>query len=216
MTGSLRCSGHIEVYIRTISSNVQHPAAASPLLRTNSTFTMSSAFIQIVDDVVGMMFRTDLEGGRIVIWNWKSGRKLVVSVLSYNADFASSLYWLYRTVTSTNCPQISATFLSSLVARTWSRAGWEEALSRYLRSMKKRMMSSMLRTCYSLHCSCAHISCTAVFTLVHSWRTVLPVCPSGQIRKNGCMFFRCSMFGWIQMHLVLGRNFVSFSRAAFP
>ncbi|OAX35169.1 hypothetical protein K503DRAFT_793915 [Rhizopogon vinicolor AM-OR11-026] len=70
-------SGYIEVYIRTISSNVQHPAAASPMLRTSTSFPMNSAFIQIVDDVVGMMFWTELEGGRIAIWSWKTGKILV-------------------------------------------------------------------------------------------------------------------------------------------
>ncbi|KAG0703415.1 hypothetical protein DFH29DRAFT_917122 [Suillus ampliporus] len=70
-------SGYIEVYIRTISSNIQHPEASSPILRTLTSFPMTSAFIQIVDDVVGMMFWMELEGPRITIWNWKTAQMLV-------------------------------------------------------------------------------------------------------------------------------------------
>lgn len=70
-------SGYIEVYIRTISSNIKHPEAASPVLRTLTPFTMTSAFIQIVDDVIGMMFWMEIESPRITIWNWKTAQMLV-------------------------------------------------------------------------------------------------------------------------------------------
>lgn len=40
---------------------------------------MTSAFIQIVDDVIGMMFWMELDNPRITIWNWKTGQILVVS-----------------------------------------------------------------------------------------------------------------------------------------
>ncbi|KAG1769125.1 hypothetical protein EV702DRAFT_1140109 [Suillus placidus] len=70
-------SGCIEVYIRTISSNVKHPEASSPVLRTLTSFTMTTAFIQIVDDVIGMMFWMELESPHITIWNWKTGQILV-------------------------------------------------------------------------------------------------------------------------------------------
>lgn len=194
-----RCSsyeaGYIEVYIRTISSNIQHPAAASPMLRTISPFPMNSAFIQIVDDVVGMMFWTEPQGGRIVIWSWKTGEMLVVSLWSYKTKLLTALLWFYRIVTSIHCPQIPATLLLFRVARTWSRAVWEGAPSKYSRLAKTRMLLSMLRTCYSLHCNCAPTSsCTAAFTPVLSWQIVLLVCPSGQSRKTGYMFFRCNIF----------------------
>ncbi|KAG1718629.1 hypothetical protein EDB19DRAFT_1794606, partial [Suillus lakei] len=69
--------GYIEVYIRTISSNVKHLEASSPVLRTLTSFAMTSAFIQIVDDVIGMMFWMEIESPRITIWNWKTGQILV-------------------------------------------------------------------------------------------------------------------------------------------
>ncbi|KAG2144403.1 uncharacterized protein EDB93DRAFT_1207852 [Suillus bovinus] len=70
-------SSYTEVHIRTISSNVKHPEATFPILRTLTPFTMTSAFIQIVDDVIGMMFWMEIESPRITIWNWKKGQILV-------------------------------------------------------------------------------------------------------------------------------------------
>ncbi|KIK36486.1 hypothetical protein CY34DRAFT_811252 [Suillus luteus UH-Slu-Lm8-n1] len=70
-------SGHTEVHMRTISSNIKHPEASSPVLRTLTLSTMTNAFIQIVDDVIGMMFWMELERPHIIIWNWKTGQTLV-------------------------------------------------------------------------------------------------------------------------------------------
>ncbi|KAG2753864.1 hypothetical protein P692DRAFT_20796932 [Suillus brevipes Sb2] len=70
-------SSHTEVHMRTISSNVKHPEASSPVLRTLTLSAMTSAFIQIVDDVIGMMFWMELERPHITIWNWKTGQTLV-------------------------------------------------------------------------------------------------------------------------------------------
>jgi hypothetical protein len=70
-------SSYTEVHIRTISSNVKHPEATSPVLRTLTLSTMTSAFIQIVDDVIGMMFWVEFESPHITIWNWKTGQILV-------------------------------------------------------------------------------------------------------------------------------------------
>ncbi|KAG0703419.1 hypothetical protein DFH29DRAFT_1068642 [Suillus ampliporus] len=81
-------SGYIEVYIRTIFSNIQHPEASSPILRTLTSFPMTRAFIQIVDDVVGMMFWMELEGPHITIWNWKTVQMLV-SRESFDASAVS-------------------------------------------------------------------------------------------------------------------------------
>lgn len=69
-------SGYTEVHLRTISSNIKHPEASSPFLRALTLSTMTSAFIQIVDDVIGMMYWMELES-RITIWNWKTGQTLV-------------------------------------------------------------------------------------------------------------------------------------------
>ncbi|KAG1792330.1 uncharacterized protein HD556DRAFT_1528034 [Suillus plorans] len=70
-------SNYTAVHIRTISSNVKHPEASSPILRTLTPSIMTSAFIQIVDDVIGMMFWMELDNPRITIWNWKTGQILV-------------------------------------------------------------------------------------------------------------------------------------------
>ncbi|KAG1834914.1 hypothetical protein DFJ58DRAFT_821238 [Suillus subalutaceus] len=70
-------SSYTDVHIRTISSNVKHPEASSPVIRTLTQSTMTSAFIQIVDDVIGMMFWMEFENPRITIWNWKTGQILV-------------------------------------------------------------------------------------------------------------------------------------------
>lgn len=69
-------SSYTDVHIRTISSNVKHPEASSPVLSTLTPSTITSAFIQIVDDVIGMMFWMEFENPRITIWNWKTGQVL--------------------------------------------------------------------------------------------------------------------------------------------
>ncbi|KAG1905095.1 uncharacterized protein F5891DRAFT_1183801 [Suillus fuscotomentosus] len=54
-------SNYTAVHIHTIPSNVKHPEASSPILRTLTPSIMTSAFIQIVDDVIGMMFWMELD-----------------------------------------------------------------------------------------------------------------------------------------------------------
>jgi hypothetical protein len=70
----------IHINLRTISSNVTHPHAAVSILRHYAQFTISNAFIQIVDDVVGTFLWAS--GPRVIIWNWKTGNLLVVSVIT--------------------------------------------------------------------------------------------------------------------------------------
>ncbi|EGN97719.1 hypothetical protein SERLA73DRAFT_184538 [Serpula lacrymans var. lacrymans S7.3] len=40
-------------------------------------FPITNAFIQIVDDVIGMMFWAEPQGPRITLWDWKSGKFLI-------------------------------------------------------------------------------------------------------------------------------------------
>ena len=60
------------------------------MLRTFSSFPMNNAFIQIVEDVVGMLFWTEPAGGRIAIWNWETGKMLVVSAWLYIAKLLTA------------------------------------------------------------------------------------------------------------------------------
>lgn len=69
----------IHINLRTISSNLSHPQASVPILRHVTQFTISNAFIQIVDDVVGTFLWAS--GPRVIIWNWKTGNLLVVSAM---------------------------------------------------------------------------------------------------------------------------------------
>ncbi|KAG1882376.1 hypothetical protein F4604DRAFT_1921544 [Suillus subluteus] len=71
---SMNNSSYTGVHIHTISSNFKHPEALSPVIRTLTQSTMTSAFIQIVDDVIGMMFWMEFENPHITIWNWKTGQ----------------------------------------------------------------------------------------------------------------------------------------------
>ncbi|KAF9222211.1 hypothetical protein BS17DRAFT_736128 [Gyrodon lividus] len=80
--------GTLELYIRTISTNQVHPEARVPVLSTPVLFPVTSAFIQIVDDVIGMLYCVDPAKPRITIWNWKTGN-LVVDRSSVNLPAAT-------------------------------------------------------------------------------------------------------------------------------
>ncbi|EIW85176.1 hypothetical protein CONPUDRAFT_117787 [Coniophora puteana RWD-64-598 SS2] len=68
----------LTLVLRAISTNEPHPEARLPTLTCSVQFPLNSAFIQIVDDVVGMLFYSEFERGpRIVIWNWHDGSILV-------------------------------------------------------------------------------------------------------------------------------------------
>ncbi|KAG8215644.1 hypothetical protein J3R82DRAFT_7515 [Butyriboletus roseoflavus] len=69
--------GTLELHIRTISTNQTHPEARVPVLCTPVMYPITSGFVQIVDDVVGMMYCVDPARPRITIWNWKTGNRVV-------------------------------------------------------------------------------------------------------------------------------------------
>ncbi|KAG6372438.1 hypothetical protein JVT61DRAFT_7535 [Boletus reticuloceps] len=75
--------GVLELHIRTMSTNQTHPEARVPVLCTPVLYPVTSVFVQIVDDVVGIMHCVDPSRPRITIWNWKTGR-LVVDRASSN------------------------------------------------------------------------------------------------------------------------------------
>jgi hypothetical protein len=68
--------GVLELHVRTISTNQTHPEARVPILCTPVLWRVMSVSIQIVDDVVGVLYCIDPV--RITIWNWKTGHLVVV------------------------------------------------------------------------------------------------------------------------------------------
>ena len=73
--------GVLELHVRTISTNQAHPEAREPVLRVQVFYPITSVFLQIVDDVVGVMYCIDPSRPRITIWNWKTGHLVVVRPL---------------------------------------------------------------------------------------------------------------------------------------
>ena len=43
-------------------------------------YPITSGFVRIVDDIVGMIYLVDPARSRITIWNWKTGNRMVVGV----------------------------------------------------------------------------------------------------------------------------------------
>ncbi|KAI9566656.1 hypothetical protein HD554DRAFT_2323027 [Boletus coccyginus] len=70
-------SGMLELHIRTMSTDEAHPEARVPVLCAPMLYSITSLSVQIVDDVVGMMYCVSVARPRITIWNWKTGRLVV-------------------------------------------------------------------------------------------------------------------------------------------
>ena len=75
--------GMLELHLRTMSTNQTHPEASVPVLSAQVLYPITSVFMQIVDDVVGVMYCVDPARPRITLWNWKTGRLVVVSRASF-------------------------------------------------------------------------------------------------------------------------------------
>lgn len=67
----------MRIHFHTLSTNKPHPDAAQTVLTHNTSFPVENAFVQVADDVVGFFFWG--EGPGLVIWNWKTGKVMVVS-----------------------------------------------------------------------------------------------------------------------------------------
>ncbi|KAH7907612.1 hypothetical protein BJ138DRAFT_1159727 [Hygrophoropsis aurantiaca] len=65
------------IHLRTISTNAPHPQAQSPVIRLSLFLPINNAFIQFVNDVLGILFFTEPLRPRIILWNWKTGKTLV-------------------------------------------------------------------------------------------------------------------------------------------
>jgi len=63
----------------SISSHTSHPEAANPVIThaCSLPFVMTNSFIAIAEDVLAIFFWIENPG--LIIWNWKSGKLLVVS-----------------------------------------------------------------------------------------------------------------------------------------
>jgi hypothetical protein len=66
------------IHLRTISLNHIHPLATIPVIHHTTPDYVPDAFIQIVDDVVGILISVQREL-EVVIWNWKTGNLLEVN-----------------------------------------------------------------------------------------------------------------------------------------
>jgi hypothetical protein len=65
------------IHLRSLSTNTPHPDAFVPRLDSDAPNYLNSAFIQIVDDVVGLFVRSQ-QVVQLQIWNWRTGATLVV------------------------------------------------------------------------------------------------------------------------------------------
>lgn len=65
----------------TISSHRPHPEAANPVISHTCglPFVMTNSFIAIAEDVLAIFFWIENPG--LIIWNWRSGKLLVVSFI---------------------------------------------------------------------------------------------------------------------------------------
>lgn len=72
----------IQIHIMTISTHKPHPEAAVPIISHSCglPFVMTNSFIAIAEDVLAIFFWIENPG--LIIWNWKSGKVLVVSSIS--------------------------------------------------------------------------------------------------------------------------------------
>ncbi|KAI6144466.1 hypothetical protein BKA82DRAFT_4178295 [Pisolithus tinctorius] len=57
-----------------------HPDARSATLRMPVLLPVTNAFMQIVDDIVGMLYFIEPERPHITLWNWKTGKVVVVLI----------------------------------------------------------------------------------------------------------------------------------------
>ncbi|KAI6021043.1 hypothetical protein EDC04DRAFT_3068226 [Pisolithus marmoratus] len=78
--------GVLELHVRTLSTNEVHPEARLPTLCTSVLLPITNAFMQIVDDIVGMLYFIEPERPHITIWNWKTGKVVVLYCLVYEAN----------------------------------------------------------------------------------------------------------------------------------
>jgi hypothetical protein len=62
-----------------LSTLERHPEAKDPLLVHETGTLVESAVCQVADDALAFFWISDVAPG-LVIWNWRTGQKFVVSV----------------------------------------------------------------------------------------------------------------------------------------
>ncbi|KDQ52517.1 hypothetical protein JAAARDRAFT_40121 [Jaapia argillacea MUCL 33604] len=92
----------VTIHLRTLSTNTPHPASSCTTFTHPTPFRIMNAFIQIVDDVVGLFFWA--EGPGLLVWGWRTGKVAVyatepqISPNTWDFSFLSSRsYLLTRT-----------------------------------------------------------------------------------------------------------------------
>lgn len=78
---STSVDGDMRIHMRTLLTNERHPEAKQPFLhhRGPRNSPISNATLQIIDDVLGVFTLSPTP--TVLIWDWRSGEKLVVRTL---------------------------------------------------------------------------------------------------------------------------------------
>jgi hypothetical protein len=78
----------MNIHLRTLTSNIDHPSALTPVLRKQNHWPVSYSDTYIYESVIGHWYRSadDFEKSELTIWNWKSGIVVIVRPLY---DFTS-------------------------------------------------------------------------------------------------------------------------------
>jgi len=76
----------------TVSSHRPHPEATHPVITHTCSlpFVMTNSFIAIAEDVLAIFFWIENPG--LIIWNWKSGKLLVVSSIVVSPNVCALTY----------------------------------------------------------------------------------------------------------------------------
>jgi hypothetical protein len=75
----------MNVHLRTLASNINHPLACTPILRAQKDWLSRISHTHIYENVIGHWFSNpdDIDESVLTIWNWKSGMVLVVRTFYY-------------------------------------------------------------------------------------------------------------------------------------
>ncbi|KAI6018218.1 hypothetical protein BKA83DRAFT_4320174 [Pisolithus microcarpus] len=90
-------SGPLEMHVRTISTNEDHPEAHLPTLRMSVLHNVTFLSIQIADDIVCIWSRFAVDKPlHITLWNWKTGK----FITNHSPICAPSKFWNFTVISS--------------------------------------------------------------------------------------------------------------------
>lgn len=69
----------LRINLRSLINNSPHPLAVQPVLEATFATDQISCTIQVLDDRLGVMFFGHGQDGALLLYDWKTGRKLNVS-----------------------------------------------------------------------------------------------------------------------------------------